>query len=238
MKVQDVMNAMERIAPPELALPGDFVGLIAGAPTDEATGILICVDVTHKAIDSAMACGADVIVAHHRLLYAGAYTLRADDYEGGLLTRLVRAGIALYAAHTNLDSAEDGVEDCLAHSLGMAVDVRERFVRVGNVEETCARDYVEGIRRSLSPQAVFYGDADAVVTRVCASCGGGGSDFGSALVHGAQLFVTGEMRHHERVEAVGRGLSVLLLGHEESEQVVLDSLRARLAQETGLPVTI
>ena len=150
--------------------------------------------------------------------------------------RLVRRGVSLAAAHTNLDRAPGGVNDCLAQALGLRVEQSEDYLRVGAPGVRTAGELADLARATINPQAVFYGERDRAIDCVASSCGAGGEFFAEAARRGAQVFVTGEMKHNERIEAEGLGLGVLLLGHGESEAVVLEPLRARLAAQVRAEV--
>ena len=97
---------------------------------------------------------------------------------------------------------------------------------------------LDRVRKTISPQAVFYGKTDRWISRAAVSCGAGGEFAAQAAALGADLFITGEMKHNERIEAQGLGMSVLLLGHGESESPVLEPLAQRLREKLSVPVRI
>ena len=222
------MSALERFAPLPLQEDWDNAGLQLGLTETEASGALLCLDVNERIVDEAIAKGCNLIVSHHPLLFRGAKALRADTYEGALLARLIRADVALVAAHTNLDRAPGGVNDCLAAALGLRVRQSGDYLRVGEVQARSAGELLAWVRQRINPQAVFYGDAARRIDCVACASGAGGEFAAEAARLGAQVFVTGEMKHNERIEAEGLGLCVLLAGHGESEAVVLEPLRAHL----------
>ena len=228
MKIAEFLQIMDGIAPWALAEPWDNPGLLVGDPQAEVTGVLLCVDATPAAVDAARERGLNLILSHHPLLFRGAKALRADTYEGALLARLIRADVALVAAHTNLDRAPGGVNDCLAAALGLRVRQSGDYLRVGEVQARSAGELLAWVRQRINPQAVFYGDAARRIDCVACASGAGGEFAAEAARLGAQVFVTGEMKHNERIEAEGLGLCVLLAGHGESEAVVLEPLRAHL----------
>ncbi|GAA4786696.1 Nif3-like dinuclear metal center hexameric protein [Corynebacterium canis] len=115
-KVRDVLQAAY---PPELAEPWDAVGLICGDPDAEVTKVAFAVDCTHKVARRAVAMGAQLLVVHHPLLLRGVTSVAADTPKGKVIHELLRGGVALFAAHTNADSARPGVNDRLAELLGV-----------------------------------------------------------------------------------------------------------------------
>lgn len=231
MKIAELVKIVDNIAPFETAEEWDNVGLLVGDPESEVAGVLLCVDATEAMMQKAVQMGCNVILAHHPLMFGGVNHLRQDEYEGKLLRYLIKHDLNLIAAHTNLDAAEGGVEDALADALGIKVDASEKYVRCGTVAQQTEGDVLLTVKEFLSPQAMFYGGHYRKVNRVAVSCGGGGEFFREALRMGATLFVTGEMKHHERLEAQACGLDVIIAGHAETEFVVLEGLRKRLEKE-------
>ncbi|WP_018180105.1 Nif3-like dinuclear metal center hexameric protein [Jongsikchunia kroppenstedtii] len=121
--VRDAIAVLETAYPPRLAESWDSVGLVCGDPDDPVESVLVCVDVTEAVVDAALGSGATLVVAHHPLLMRGVDTVGTHTPKGRLVHRLIRGGCALYTAHTNADSANPGVSDALAGSLGL-VDLR------------------------------------------------------------------------------------------------------------------
>lgn len=114
-----VIDVLERAYPPHLAESWDAVGLVCGDPGEPAGSVLVCVDVTDAVVDAAVAGGCGMILAHHPLLLRPVDSVATTSAKGRILHRLIRAGIALYTAHTNADKARPGVSDALAEALGV-----------------------------------------------------------------------------------------------------------------------
>lgn len=118
--VGQVVGWLERAYPPGLAESWDRVGLSVGDPAATVTHVLFAVDVTDAVVAEAQRVGAELIVAHHPLLLRGVHAVRADEPKGRVLIALIRAGIAVFSAHTNADSAEEGVAEALAAACGLS----------------------------------------------------------------------------------------------------------------------
>lgn len=116
-----VIAVLEAAYPPHTAESWDAVGLVCGDPAEPVTRVLCVVDPTESVVDEAIEIGAQVVVAHHPLMLRGVTGVPADDPKGHLVHRMIRAGIALYVAHTNADVADPGVSDALAALLGLTV---------------------------------------------------------------------------------------------------------------------
>jgi dinuclear metal center YbgI/SA1388 family protein len=120
--VGDVVAALEMAYPPALAAGWDAVGLVCGDPAEPVTSVLFAVDAVPETVGEALETGAQLLVAHHPLLLRGVHGVGADTPKGALVHRLVRAGAALFTAHTNADSADPGVSDALAEAIGLTVE--------------------------------------------------------------------------------------------------------------------
>ena len=118
--VSKMLELVGDIAPFELAEEWDNVGLLAGHPDWPVARAMVALDLTDGALREAAEKGVQLIVTHHPILLNGRKNLREDDGEGALLAALIRARIALIAAHTNYDSAPGGMNDVLAAALGLS----------------------------------------------------------------------------------------------------------------------
>jgi dinuclear metal center YbgI/SA1388 family protein len=120
-RVADVIAALEVAYPPALAADWDAVGLVCGDPAEPVDTVLVAVDAVPETVDEAIEAGAQLLLSHHPLLLRGVHGVGADTPKGALVHRLVRAGSALYTAHTNADAADPGVSDALAGAIGLEV---------------------------------------------------------------------------------------------------------------------
>ncbi|WP_232662010.1 Nif3-like dinuclear metal center hexameric protein [Pseudonocardia sp. TRM90224] len=119
--VCEVIAALEAAYPPALAADWDAIGLVCGDPAEPVGSVLIAVDPVPATVDEAIG-SAQLLVTHHPLLLRGVHGVGADTPKGALVHRLIRAGTALYTAHTNADSADPGVSDALAEAIGLTVE--------------------------------------------------------------------------------------------------------------------
>ncbi|WP_369640667.1 Nif3-like dinuclear metal center hexameric protein, partial [Nocardia sp. JMUB6875] len=121
VRLADLIAAMDAAYPPKLAESWDSVGLVCGDPDEKVSRVLFAVDATEAVVTEAIEWGAQALVVHHPLLLRGVDTVAASTPKGALLHRLIRSGCALFTAHTNADSADPGVSDALAHTIGLKV---------------------------------------------------------------------------------------------------------------------
>jgi dinuclear metal center YbgI/SA1388 family protein len=116
---ETVVQLMERLAPKHYAEPEDKIGLQVGSLRKEVSRVLVALDVTPEVVEEAGAVGAELIIAHHAVIYRPLAHLQTDTPAGALAADLLRRDIAVYVAHTNLDTAEGGMNDWMAEALGL-----------------------------------------------------------------------------------------------------------------------
>ena len=226
--VRDVYDALNRFAPFDTAEEWDHVGLQVGRLSAEVTRALVCLDVTRDAVRKAQAIGAGLIVSHHPPLFEPVQVLAADE----LPYQLAAAGLSVLSAHTNLDRAAGGVNDCLCTALGLSgvVPVADGLGRVGVLPAPLpAEEFARRVGRALHTSVRLHAGISEVY-RVATVCGSGG-DLLSAVRESASpdTFVTGEIKHHEWLRA--QDMTVIEAGHFATEQVVVRPLTAWLSAQ-------
>jgi dinuclear metal center YbgI/SA1388 family protein len=223
--ISEVITVLERAYPPALAESWDAVGLVCGDPGEPVSRVLFCVDPVAETVDEAVELGAQLIVAHHPLLLRGVHGVPADTAKGALVHRMIRAGIALYCAHTNADSADPGVSDALATAIGLRVTGplapnADGVTGIGRVGELAEPEpfaaFVQRVADALPatvPGVLGAGEADRPIRTVAVSGGAGDSYLEQATAAGVDAFVTADLRHHPAGEHLaGRGPVPALVG--------------------------
>lgn len=119
MIIQDICQLFEELAPLSLQESYDNAGLLVGKRTDTVAGILLCIDVTEAVIDEAIKYKCNLIISHHPLIFKGLKRLTGDDYVQRCVIRAISHNIAIYSAHTNLDSVATGVNGRIAQKIGL-----------------------------------------------------------------------------------------------------------------------
>ena len=227
--VSDVERLVGEIAPYELAEEWDNVGLLFGRAGATVTRALVALDLTQEALEQAKALGAQLIVTHHPIMFSARRRITDADREGRLMLAMAEAGIAHIAAHTNLDSAPGGVNDTLMTAMGCAHVRGEGFVRVGELPEGMTFSALcERAAARLHASVRAYGAPDRHVRALGCCSGAGGGEVETARKLGADCFITGEIRHHEALDAVDSGVAVIEAGHFETENPVCEVLRCAL----------
>jgi dinuclear metal center YbgI/SA1388 family protein len=118
-KGQTVIQLMEQLAPKHVAMEGDKIGLQLGTLQKEIKQVLLALDVNHEVVEEAIRIGADLIIAHHAIIFRPLAQLQTDTPAGQLYERLIKHDIAVYISHTNLDVTEGGMNDWMAEALGI-----------------------------------------------------------------------------------------------------------------------
>ena len=219
LTVQQVYDFINDRAPFETQVAYDNSGLLVGDPQLQVTGVLFALDVTDRVIDEAAAQGANLIVTHHPLMFSPIKRLVETNYEAHLLCRLIREGVSLIAAHTNLDQAAGGINDALANRIGLTDVQGEGFVRVGTLPTPMtAGGLAAHIGDKLGDVVRVMGDPSTRVTKVGMCSGSGADEWPAAAALGAQAFLTGEAKHHIALEASSAGVVILEAGHHATEE--------------------
>ncbi|MGQ9475287.1 MAG: Nif3-like dinuclear metal center hexameric protein [Actinomycetota bacterium] len=119
VRVAELIGLLEDIAPPELAEEWDRVGLQCGSPDQVVEAALVALEANDEVVEEARKIRAGLLICHHPLIFEPLADLREDRPPGDLVCSVIRSGMAVYAAHTNLDAAPLGVNAALAECLGL-----------------------------------------------------------------------------------------------------------------------
>ena len=242
MKIKEITDAIERFAPLALQEGYDNAGLVVGDPEREVGRALLAVDVTEEVLAEAEREGCDLVVTHHPIVFHPLKRLNEADYVQRCVARAVRRDIALYACHTNLDSAPNGMSWRLAEMLGVGnlrvLQPSETgdgagFGVVGELPEAVDTvEFMRIIQRRLEVSVVRYSDiATSGVRRVAVCTGAGASLIGEARRAGADIYITADMKYNDFMTP-DKALTVADIGHFESEycaiQLIFDILSKNL----------
>lgn len=231
MTVKELYEQLSGIIPPSLSCEWDRDGFeCCPDPEKEIKKVIIALDVTNEVIDHAIEIGADVIVSHHPIFFGGLGNVNALTADGARAVKLIRANIATMSFHTRLDALCGGVNDILAAAVGLEnVETvgDEGICRVGELcEATDAVSFARMVKSALSSGKdareahVVLCSAGRAVKRVALVGGSGGSDMKLAAASGADTYLTGELKHHERLQAADLNMNLLAAGHFFTEYPV------------------
>ena len=232
MELAAFLAVMEQIAPRSLALEYDNVGLLVEPDHTDIKKVLIALDCTTTTAQEAIEHGADLLLTHHPQFFHGVKSIGFSSPLTGAAALLLRHGVGHFAAHTNLDAAKGGVNDTLAELVGL-LNVEpvppENIGRVGVLPVPMKlSELVDRCNHILGCRSAYAGDPDRLVSRMAVLGGAGGGDLEEIQAAGAEVYLTGEAKHNQILEAGERDLALILCGHFETERVVLKSLLDRL----------
>lgn len=244
LHVAGLLDALEARAPAALAEPWDNVGLLVGRRARPVSGVLVALDLRDAVLDEALARGCDAVLTHHPAIFP--HLNAVDDQRAPLVLRAAEEGIALIAAHTNLDSAAGGLNDVMGDLLGMgeraplrpvADDPAVGLGRVGAVEARSLGELLARATAAFVGPIVHTGELERAVGRVACCTGSGGSLIGDAVAAGADVYVTGDLKYHD----ADRSPTCALIGipHAAVERVALERWSVGLAAdlaERGVPL--
>ncbi len=244
------MSALERFAPLPLQEGYDNAGLQIGLTEVEATGALLCLDVTEAIVDEAITLGFNLIISHHPLLFKGLKCISNRSYTERCVLKAIKNDITIYAMHTNLDNVIEGVNHEILNRIGMSKfeNILVLAPQNGNPEAGSGLiaelkepepelQLLKQIKKNFEVECLRHTKLTGRLIHKVAVCGGAGAFLiPDAIKQEADLFITGEIRYHEYF---GHEKEILLaeIGHYESEQYTKE-LIAGLLKETWPELTV
>lgn len=224
-KVNDIYAMIEEIAPFETAEAFDNVGLLLGARNREVKRILVALDATMEVVEEAEKLGAELIVTHHPLFFRGRKQLVEEDAEAKVICRMIRSGISLISAHTNLDKTMLSGSAACARQLKLQNIRSEGFLFLGELEKAVTAEEMKTlIGQTIMPEVRLYGDGEKKIKTLAISGGAYDEGWQQAREMGADGLLTGEVRHHNALAAVMEGFVLLDAGHFGTEAPLVKPL--------------
>lgn len=242
MECKKVIEILEKQSPKSYACDWDNVGLLVGREDKEIQKIYIALDATDEAIEEAIVNGADMLLTHHPMIFKGMKRVTQEDFIGRRIIRLIQNDMVYYAMHTNFDVM--GMADLAADYLGIS-DTRvleitsvsetgeEGIGRYGSLKkEMTVRECCEEVKQAFSLENVkVFGDLERKVKTVAISPGSGRSVISNALQAGVDVLITGDIDHHEGIDAVAQKLTVIDAGHYGVEHIFIPYMEQYLKRE-------
>lgn len=242
MECKKVIEILEKQSPKSYACDWDNVGLLVGREDKEIQKIYIALDATDEAIEEAIANGADMLLTHHPMIFKGMKRVTQEDFIGRRVIRLIQNDMVYYAMHTNFDVM--GMADLAADYLGIS-DTRvleitsvsetgeEGIGRYGSLKkEMTVRECCEEVKQAFSLENVkVFGDLERKVKTAAISPGSGRSVISNALQAGVDVLITGDIDHHEGIDAVAQKLTVIDAGHYGVEHIFIPYMEQYLKRE-------
>ena len=242
MECKKVIELLEKQSPKSYACDWDNVGLLVGREDKEIQKIYIALDATDEAIEEAIANGADMLLTHHPMIFKGMKRVTQEDFIGRRIIRLIQNDMVYYAMHTNFDVM--GMADLAADYLGIS---DTRVLEITSVSETgeegigrygclkkemTVRECCEEVKQAFSLENVkVFGDLERKVKTAAISPGSGKSVISNALQAGVDVLITGDIDHHEGIDAVAQNMTVIDAGHYGVEHIFIPYMEQYLKRE-------
>ena len=242
MKCAEIIQRLERIAPRYLAEKWDNVGLLAGRKEKEVKKIMLALDPTGSVIEEAIAWQADMLITHHPLIFSGMKSVTTEDFIGKRVYQLIQNDICYYAMHTNFDVM--GMADAAADKLKLqecqVLDItfqdemtKEGIGKIGMLpNKMTLKECAFYIKESFQlPSIKVFGNSEQEVEKVALVPGSGKDYISHALSQGADILITGDIGHHNGLDALEREIAVIDAGHYGLEKIFSSYMEAVLKKE-------
>ncbi|MBE7001683.1 MAG: Nif3-like dinuclear metal center hexameric protein [Ruminococcaceae bacterium] len=229
----DILHFIESIAPTDLKLEWDNVGLLCGRGDKEVRTVLVALDpFTHVAHEAAEV-GADLLVTHHPLIFHPLSSVTDQTTVGRAITALISHDITAVNAHTNLDCANGGVNDVLAELLGLtdvSVIGHDHLLRAGFVDSTLP-EFLQQVKNALGCNCLRFVDSGKAVHKVAVGGGACGSELADVIAAGCDTFVTADVKYNQFWDAKELGVNLIDAGHFHTENPVCAVLARKIQSQ-------
>lgn len=228
--VQNIIDFIDSIAPFKTAEIWDNVGLLVGNHNQEVSNILLSLDLTEEVINEAVERKVDLIITHHPIIFNGIKTITIDSRVGNIIHKLIENGISVIAAHTNLDrSFEFGINRHIAHLYNLknvqVLNEEHGFGVIGELEIPldliCFNETTKNIFNSNVIKVANLIEGK-LIRKVAISSGASADYIEDALNKFADVFITSDLKYHEAQRVLGFKMTLVDVGHFESEFLFLD----------------
>ena len=240
MLLREIINSIESVAPRSAQEGWDNSGMQIGDTGREISSVLLTTDLTPEVVNEAILLGCNLIVSHHPLLFHGLKQVCGQTPQARIVEIAIKHDIAIYSAHTSLDSVMGGINTLLADKLG----VREYkplsdspnpgesnyLGVVGRLEKPMRyEEFIAHVRETLDCTYVRYTHPRKEIIETVALCGGSGAEFiGKAITQGADVYITADCKYHEFQDADGQ-IGLIDIDHWYSERHAREIFRDIIA---------
>ncbi|HJB07758.1 MAG TPA: Nif3-like dinuclear metal center hexameric protein [Candidatus Enterocloster faecavium] len=253
MKCSEIIAILRGLAPEEWACEWDNPGLIAGRMEKEVKRIFVALDATDQIVEEAVRTGADLLLTHHPLVFKAVKQVNDQNFITRRLLRLIQADISYYAMHTNFDAAPGCMADLAAKRIGIlqgqplevmgeAEGLPFGIGKWGELEKpACLSQLAKEVKEKFGlPYVLVYGEEhpERKLTRAAVCPGSGGSEIEAAIRAGAEVLITGDISHHQGIDAAARGMAVIDGGHYGLEHIFVEFMGGWLEKQLGSGIQV
>ena len=230
-QVNDIYNALNELAPFSSQVSWDNSGILVGNKSNAVKKIMLTLDITYETAFEANKIGADLVISHHPVIFSPLKFL--DESNPAVI--LSKHNINAICMHTNFDIANGGMNDILCERLGLVPNEGEVLSEKDNIGRICNLSkpadiptVAKWVKDALGCRVVRYNDTGKKISRIGICSGEGAEYFTDALQKGCQLLITGDIKHHDFIDAHNAGISLIDAGHFYTENIFYDNLKAFL----------
>ena len=236
MQCREIIKALDELAPRAYACDWDNPGFLAGRADKEVKTILVALDATDEVIDQAIRIHADMIVTHHPLIFRALKQVNDEQFISRRIVRMIQADISYFAMHTNFDIAPGCMADLASEKIGLNAEAPLE-ITVQNEHGACGIGKIGELPRAMTleqiaqqvktafdlPFVTVYGSQKITgdIQRVAISPGAGGSMVQIAIAQDAEVLITGDIGHHDGIDAVACGMAIIDAGHYGLEHIFI-----------------
>lgn len=233
--IKEILDFTETFAPLDSAMDFDNAGLLIGNKNTSVSKVIVCLDITKQVVNEAKEKNAQLIISHHPVIFNGLKHISQNDIP----YMLIENNISALCLHTNLDlSTEFGVNTCLANALKLEniqyfMDRdKEICLALGELKKPLSEfEFAGFVKEKLYCKGLRYTQLNKKIKKAAVSSGAGGSEIYFAKSKGADILVTGEIKHNQILDANNMELSIIDAGHFKTENVVILPLVKKLSEK-------
>lgn len=233
MKLYDLINILDSIVPEETQETWDNSGIQINCGNQDINKVLVALEITNEVINEAIRQNSDMIITHHPLIFTGIKSINTNNIKGKYITDLIKNNISVYSMHTNFDKAQGGNNDYIAEALGLnktapliVNELEDTITRCGYCTPVAAAELAANLAETLNigkKYITIIGDKNKIVGKVGICSGAGAEYIEPARQNGCDVFITGDVKYHDAVNASETGMCVIDAGHYGTERIFADA---------------
>jgi dinuclear metal center YbgI/SA1388 family protein len=231
MKIKEITDYIEALAPLHYAEDFDNVGLLVGTYETEVSGVLVALDTLEETVDEAIAANCNLIVSFHPIIFSGIKKLNGTTYVERVVLKAIKNNIAIYATHTALDNVKNGVSGKICEVLGLensrvlipkTNSTSKEVIGMGMLGELTTEmnevDFLHFLKSTMKTSCVRHSEFIGKTIKTVAVLGGSGSFAIENAIHSkADAYISADFKYHDFFKAE-KQLLLADIGHYESEQ--------------------
>jgi len=211
MKILEIYEFLDKLSPFELQESWDNSGLLVGDFEQDIKKIVLSIDVDEELIDSLE--DSTLLITHHPIIFSGLKQLEFNKYPANLIQKMIQKNISNIAMHTNFDKTHLN-DFVVTDILGYKITKKDDFITYFEIDENF-HNFAKKITNAFSLKHTKYVKCTEIIKTVAITTGSGASLIKDIK---ADCFLTGDIKYHDAMEAKSINISLIDIGHFESER--------------------